>query len=83
MAHETHTRRRTSNVKTNQAEKLKYIIIITKYTSIAQDRKEAANALGNRYKWNRNVLSVFLNVASMMSVVCSSAGRLPHLTYYN
>jgi len=52
-----------------------WIIIIY----VAQDREEAANALGNSYKWNRNVsLSLFLNVASVMSGVRSSAGRLFH-----
>jgi len=30
------------------------------------------------YKWNRNVSSLFLNVASVMSGVRSSAGRLFH-----
>ena len=54
------------------------IIIIIKYIYIAQDREEAANALGNSYKWNRNVLSLFLNVASVMSGVRNSAGRLFH-----
>jgi len=47
---------------------------------IAQDREEAANALDNCYKWKRNVLSLFLNVASVMSGVRSSAGRLFHTT---
>ena len=43
-----------------------------------QDWEEAANVQGNSYKWNRNILSLFLNVASMMSSVLSSAGRLFH-----
>ena len=43
-----------------------------------QDREEAANALGNSYKWDRNVLSLFLNIASVMSGVRRSAGRLFH-----
>jgi len=34
--------------------------------------------LGNSYKWNRNVLSLLLNVASVISGVRSSAGRLFH-----
>ena len=42
------------------------IIIIIKYIYTAQDWEEAANALGISYKWNRNVLSLFLNVASVM-----------------
>ena len=55
----------------------KFIIIIIKYIYIAQDQ-EAAHALGYSYKWNRNVLSLFLNIASVMSGVHSSAGRLFH-----
>jgi len=39
---------------------------------------KAANALSNSYKWNRNVSSLFLNVANKMSGVRSSAGRLFH-----
>jgi len=39
---------------------------------------KAANALANSYKWNINVLSLFLNVASVMSGVRSSTGRLFH-----
>jgi len=56
----------------------KLVIIINKYIYIVQDREEAANVLGNSYKWNRNVLSLFLNVTSMMFGVHSSAGRLFH-----
>jgi len=54
------------------------IIIIIKYIYIAQDREKAANALGNSYKWNRYVLSLFLNIVSVMSGVCSLLGRLFH-----
>jgi len=39
-------------------------IEIIKYIYIAQDREEAANALGNNYTWNRNVLSLFLRTVS-------------------
>ena len=54
------------------------LIIIIKYIYIAQDREEAANALNNSYKWNRNDKSV--SKRRQRDVWCTQFNRkiVPH-----
>ena len=61
----------------NRRRPLLLLLLLLSAFNSARSGK-AANVLGNSYKWSRNVLSLFLNVASEMSGVRSSAGRLFH-----